>query len=156
MNYQKLALSQLFSDPFFSTLGSQAAALMRTSDRARVRPSIQVQPRNQQIPVSVVRRGEGLSIRCEVPGATIEDISVTVDGDRVEIVARRSVTHVGRVLCSERWSGERRRILQLPFAVDGEKVQAHYGKGVLTVDLSATPKQGEKKIQITRKEEGAV
>ncbi len=154
MNYQRLALSELFSDPFFSTLGSQAAALMRATDSARLRPSLQVQPRNQQIPVTVVRRSEGLSIRCEVPGATIEDISVTVDGDRVEIVARRTVTHAGRVLRSERWSGERRRILQLPFAVDSEKVQAQYGKGVLTVDLSATPKQGEKKIQIIRKEGG--
>lgn len=151
MSYQKLALSDLFSAPFFSTLGSQATGFVRATESARLRPSMQVQRRNGQIPVTVVRRAEGLSIRCEVPGASIEDISVTVDGDRVEIVARRSVAHAGRMLRSERWSGERRRILQLPFAVDSEKVQAQYGKGVLTVDLSATPKQGEKKIQIIRK-----
>ncbi len=156
MNYQRFAFSELFSDPFFSTLGSQAAALMRVTDRARLTPSMQSVRRSEQIPVTVVRRGDTLSIRCEVPGASIEDISVTVDGDRMEIFARRSVKHEGRVLRSERWSGERRRILKLPFAVDGEKVQAQFGRGVLTVDLFVAPKQGEKKIQITRKQEGEV
>lgn len=156
MNYQRFAFSELFNDPFFSTLGSQAAALMRTTDRSRPAPSMQVTRRNGQLPVTVVRRNDALLIRCEVPGASIDDISVTVDGDRMEIVAQRSVKHAGRVLRSERWSGERRRVLRLPFAVDGEKVQAQYRRGVLTVDLSVAPKHVEKKIQITRKQEGEV
>jgi HSP20 family protein len=84
----------------------------------------------------------------------MEDLSVSVEGDILEIVAKRRVSHGGRVLHSERHTGEFRRALRLPFEVDGEKVEAHYGKGLLTIELSAQPKKGEKKIEILSGDKG--
>ncbi len=156
MSYQRLALSELFNDPFFASLGSPARALMHASDRVRLKRSMPVATRRSEIPVSVVRRGDNLAIHCELPGVALDDISVTVEGERVEIVARRVSKQEGRLLRSERWCGERRRTVQLPFAVAADAVQAHYGEGVLTIDLAAAAKQGERKIQINRKQGGEI
>jgi HSP20 family protein len=94
------------------------------------------------------------TVRADLPGVKKEDIHVRVDGNLVQIDARTEDSQetkdkAGKVLRSERHYGALSRSLTLVDDVDGDKVQASYNDGVLTLTLPKKPASSKaRQIQI--------
>jgi len=87
-------------------------------------------------------------VEVDLPGMTIHDISVRLEGTTVVIAGQRQSTHAesakpqARV---ERPCGTFQRAVTLPTTVKGDEVQATYVNGVLTITVpkadAARPRQ---------------
>jgi HSP20 family protein len=79
-----------------------------------------------------------LMVRAEVPGMRLDDFEISVSGDLLTIYGSRPT---GQGLSGgwyhrrERENGEFSRSVRLPANVDGEKAEASYVAGVLTITL---------------------
>ncbi len=114
-------------------LARERAQLARQAGRpaaqgtARVFPSIIVSTNQDQ-----------LIVRAEVPGMKLEDFEINVSGDTLMIQGVR-LTGEGReggwYHRRERESGGFSRAVRLPEAVDGNRAEATYDAGVLTISL---------------------
>ena len=87
-------------------------------------------------------------VEVDLPGMTMHDISVRLEGTTVEIAGKRQSTHSGGVHSQariERPCGTFQRAFTLPTAVKRDEVQATYANGVLTVTIpkadAARPRQ---------------
>ena len=87
-------------------------------------------------------------VEVDLPGMTIHDISVRLEGTTVVIAGKRQSTHSGSVNPQariERPCGTFQRAFTLPTAVKRDEVQATYGSGVLTITVpkadAARPRQ---------------
>jgi len=79
-----------------------------------------------------------LIVRAEVPGVKLEDFDVTVSGDTLTLEGTRSTgegLEGGWYHRRERQSGRFSRAVRLPAEVDGDKAEASYTAGVLTISL---------------------
>ena len=91
---------------------------------------------------------EDLLVRAEVPGMKLEDFDISVSGDTLTvqgIAVTDAELEGGWYHRRERESGGFSRAIRLPAEVDGEKAEATYVAGVLTITLplkeAAKPKQ---------------
>ena len=92
-----------------------------------------------------------LSVKAELPGMKKEDIDVSLHGDTLSISGERKHEEErkeGEHYRSERYFGRFQRSIQLPHAVDGNKIEASYRDGILTVTLPKTEEAKRKQIQI--------
>ena len=87
-------------------------------------------------------------VEVDLPGITIEDISVQLEGTTVVIAGQRKSTHSGSVHHHARLElpcGTFQRAFTLPTAVKRDEVQATYANGVLTITVpkadAARPRQ---------------
>ena len=87
-------------------------------------------------------------VEVDLPGMTIHDISVRLEGTTVVIAGKRQSTHSGSVNPQariERPCGTFQRAFTLPTAVKRDEVQATYANGVLTITVpkadAARPRQ---------------
>ncbi len=87
-------------------------------------------------------------VEVDLPGITIHDISVRLEGTTVVIAGQRQSTHSGSVnhhARVERPCGTFQRAFTLPTAVKRDEVQATYANGVLTITVpkadAARPRQ---------------
>jgi len=81
---------------------------------------------------------EAYVVEVDLPGMTIEDISVRLEGTTVVIAGQRQSLHsknVKRRTRVERPCGTFQRAFALPTAVQQEAVQAAYTNGVLTITV---------------------
>lgn len=79
-----------------------------------------------------------LVIKAELPDMTREDITVTVEQDRLSLTGTKpapSDVPAERIRRSERRYGTFSRSFTLPSTVDSSKVSADYKNGVLTISL---------------------
>jgi HSP20 family protein len=77
-------------------------------------------------------------IEADIPGLTIQDITVQIEGDALVITGERQRVprQEGRQYThSERVFGKFQRTVNLPTAVNTEDIQAAYSNGVLTVTV---------------------
>lgn len=90
----------------------------------------------------VVETDGAIEVSIELPGMDMKDIDVTVTDDMMTIKGEKKVERQedkkGYYL-SERSYGAIYRTIPLPPGVDGEKAQASFRNGVLTVRLPQTP-----------------
>jgi len=90
----------------------------------------------------VVETGDAIEVSIELPGMDMKDIDVSVTDDMMTIKGEKKVERQedkkGYYL-SERSYGAIYRTIPLPPGVDGEKAQASFRNGVLTVRLPQTP-----------------
>ena len=95
-------------------------------------------------PLEVVDKTDEVLIVAELPGVNKDDVEITVLGDTLTIAgekklpAEKDITYIRH----ERPHGRFRRLVDLPYAVDHNKVAATYKDGILTVTL---PKAEEAK-----------
>lgn len=95
-------------------------------------------------PLEVVDKTDEVLIVAELPGVNKDDVEITVLGDTLTIAgekklpAEKDVTYIRH----ERPHGRFRRLVDLPYAVDQNKVAATYKDGILTITL---PKAEEAK-----------
>lgn len=91
--------------------------------------------------VDVTEDDDAYHINAEIPGVHKDDIEVSVEGNRVAINAetkREKEKKNEKELIVERSWGRAYRAFALPSDIDGNRTEARYDKGVLTLTL---PKQ---------------
>jgi HSP20 family protein len=97
---------------------------------------------------------EGIIVTAEVPGIKPEDIDISVVNDLLTISGERVAEQVGeevRYHRRERGCGKFARSIQLPFAVDANKVEASFENGVITINLPRKEEEKPKKIKVVAK-----
>jgi HSP20 family protein len=101
-------------------------------------------------PVNLYEAGDAYVLTTELPGLRPEDIDVSVERDRVTLRGERRIEYpedasLHRV---ERPAGAFRRTVQLPVEVVGEKVEAVYRNGVLTLRIPKAPEHQPRRISV--------
>jgi HSP20 family protein len=90
-------------------------------------------------------------VEADLPGVTMQDISVQLAGTTVIIAGKRESALPGSVETHtrvERPCGAFRRVFTLPTAVKSDEVQATYANGVLTVTVPKTDAARPRQITI--------
>jgi HSP20 family protein len=103
--------------------------------------------------VDIDENDQAYILRADVPGADREDITVTVDGNTVSIVAdvmqeRTDPNSNGNMILSERVYGEEYRVFTLPQEVDEAKAEARIDNGVLVLTLPKKTGSSATKLDI--------
>lgn len=94
---------------------------------------------------------DGAVISAELPGVSPEDIDISVVGETLTLTGERKpeVLQDGEKFHRrERGYGKFTRTFQLPFAVEGDKVEAVFDKGILHISLPRAEADKPKKIAI--------
>lgn len=90
-------------------------------------------------PIDVLDIGHGLMLRVDLPGIPQSAIDVLFEGQTLTLRGRRELESAGRrYLKVERPSGSFSRSILLPDGVEGERINATYNDGVLSVELPAS------------------
>jgi HSP20 family protein len=101
--------------------------------------------------VDLIDEKDKFILKAELPGMKKEDIDVSLHGDTVNICGERKKEEehrAGESYRSERYFGRFQRSVPLPQAVDGNRIEAAYRDGVLTVTLPKTEEAKRKQIEI--------
>jgi HSP20 family protein len=103
------------------------------------------------LPMDVIRRGDELLVRVDLPGVGSDKIDVTVENQTLTISAERRAEYAdgAQVLLQERFDGTVSRRLRVPEWVDAEHVTAEHVDGVLTVHLPLAEKARPRRVEIS-------
>ena len=103
--------------------------------------------------VDVVEEKDNIIVKAELPGLTKEDVSVTLQDDSLMIKGEKKYEAESKeadFYRRERAHGAFSRLIELPAALDAQKIEAHFRDGLLHVTLPKTdpakPKQTEVKV----------
>ena len=94
---------------------------------------------------------DNVVVRAELPGLKKEDIDISLHQNSLIISGERKLESEdkdGETSRSERFFGRFQRALELPKAVDANKVSATYKDGILTVKLPKTEESKPKQITV--------
>lgn len=102
------------------------------------------------LPMDVLRRGEELVVRVDLPGVAADKINLTVENHVLTISAERRADYAegDQILAQERFDGVISRRLRVPDWVDSDTVTADYVDGVLTVHLPLAEKAKPRRIEV--------
>jgi len=101
--------------------------------------------------VEVLRRGDEIVVRADLPGLNRDDVQVDVDNDVLTITGeRRQESEENRqgFYRSERSYGQFYRAIPLPESVDPAKVKASFNDGVLEITVPVPREQQTKSTRI--------
>lgn len=101
--------------------------------------------------VNVWEKDDGFVVEAELPGFSINDVDVTVEGAEVVLRGERnfeSPAVQATIHKRERWSGKFERRLEFPVEIDASKAEASMRDGVLTLTLPKSPAAAARKINI--------
>ncbi|HWB68171.1 MAG TPA: Hsp20/alpha crystallin family protein [Mycobacteriales bacterium] len=100
--------------------------------------------------MDVIRRGDELVVRFDLPGVAVDAIGVTVENRTLTVAAERHTVYGegDQLLLQERFDGTVTRRLRIPEWVDGARVDADYVDGVLTVRLPLAEQAKPRKIEV--------
>lgn len=90
----------------------------------------------------MVETDNAIEVSIELPGMEMKDIEVTVSDDMLTVKGEKRIERQEEkkgYYLSERSYGAIYRTIPLPPGVDGEKAQASFKNGVLTIKLPQTP-----------------
>ena len=90
-------------------------------------------------------------LEAELPGLSLEDLEIYVqDGNQLSIKGERKRPDVenGTWHRRERGFGTFSRVVELPFPVDADKVEAHFKNGVLTIELPKREDVKPRRIEV--------
>jgi len=123
-------------DPFqeFETLQSE---INRLFDLARVPESRGIFERAFSPAVDVLENQDSFQVLCDLPGMEIRDVSISISGSVLTVKGEKkpSEQKAGDTYRGEMAAGAFQRTLQLPLAVDADKVDAVLKDGVLSITL---------------------
>ena len=103
----------------------------------------------------VVETDKAIEVSIELPGMEMKDIEVTVNDDMLTVKGEKKIERQEEkkgYYLSERSYGAIYRTIPLPPGVDGEKAEASFKNGVLTIKLPQTPEAQAKVTKIAVKE----
>jgi len=101
--------------------------------------------------VNVWEKGDGFVLEAELPGFTMNDLDVTVEGAEVVLRGERkpaAPSAESTLHRRERWYGKFERRLEFPVDLDAERAEATFKDGVLTLALPKSPAAAARKINI--------
>jgi HSP20 family protein len=89
-------------------------------------------------------------LTAELPGVAPEDLEISLEGSTVTLRGERKSANESdaSVHRSERPAGAFRRAIDLPVAIEGEKVEAVHRHGVLTLRLPKAPEHRPRLISV--------
>lgn len=90
-------------------------------------------------------------VTAELPGVTLEDLDISVVGDTLTIRGLRNREQVGDGVTyhrRERGFGRFVRVVQLPFRVEPEEVEATLKNGLLSINMPRAHADRPRKIEI--------
>jgi HSP20 family protein len=98
--------------------------------------------------LDVYSTAEEIVLTATLPGLTTDEVSITIDGDRLSIEGelRAPLENVDYIF-RERPYGRFSRVLTLNIPIDAEKAEAEFENGVLTLTL---PKAEESKPKVIK------
>jgi HSP20 family protein len=102
-------------------------------------------------PVDMHATKDDLVLSIELPGISEKDVSVSITGDLLTIKGERRFENQVKeqdLLHVERSFGKFERVIQLPMAVQADRVKATYRDGVLEVKLPKAEELKPKEIKI--------
>jgi HSP20 family protein len=88
--------------------------------------------------VEITQSGEELEVRAEVPGFSEKEIEVSVEPQRLTITGKRETNKEekkGKTVYEESCSNQILRTVELPMAVDADKVTATLKNGILQMTM---------------------
>ena len=94
-------------------------------------------------------------LKAELPGVSKDQISIQVENNVLVLSGEKLSEHTGEengVYRSERSYGSFSRSFRLPDLVDGQKIEAGYENGLLTLVLPKRPEAAARKIEIQAKD----
>jgi HSP20 family protein len=103
-------------------------------------------------PMDVIRTGDGLTVRMELPGMRPEDVDISVNEGMLTVAGERKLD--GDVaedawVVRERAVGRFERSFGLPKDTNAEAITAAFDAGVLQLHIPAPPERRPHKITIT-------
>lgn len=101
-------------------------------------------------PVELIDKGESLVITSEIPGVEKDKLELTVLGDTLTIAGEKKLPAEKDVnyIRHERPHGAFRRLIDLPYSVDQEKISALYRDGILTISLPKAEEAKPRQIKV--------
>ena len=102
-------------------------------------------------PVDVYEDEHNLVVKLEIPGVNEDDLDVQVENNTLTVKGERKFEkeekeeNFHRI---ERRYGSFERSFRLPNTVDGDKAEANYDKGILSVSLVKRPEAKPKQIKV--------
>lgn len=111
--------------------------------RTRVAPSYPA--------VNIWSNEDGLVISAEVPGINTEDINISVVGETLTLSGARKPEDLGegtRYHRHERGNGKFSRVIELPFPIDVDNVQATFKNGILDISMPRAEADKPRKIVV--------
>jgi HSP20 family protein len=94
---------------------------------------------------------DDLVVTLELPGVSEKDVAVSITGDLLTVKGERRFENQVKeqnLLHVERTYGKFERLIQLPMAVQSDRVKATYREGVLEIKLPKTEELKPKEIKI--------
>jgi HSP20 family protein len=101
--------------------------------------------------INIWTNEDGQFVSGEMPGVRAEDIDISVDGYTLTLSGERSSEEIpeqAHFHRRERGFGKFSRSIQLPFAVDAEKVEAKLEDGILNITLPKIEAEKPRQISI--------
>lgn len=140
---------------FFQELASpfdSAAQMNILQERMRrLADSMQGARKNEFPPINVWASEEKIVVVAEVPGIDAADIDLQVCNQTVTLKTKRDLAEPqeGQIYHRrERGHGEFTRSIELPYAIDVEKVDASFSNGMLRVEFTRAASDLPKKITV--------
>ncbi len=102
--------------------------------------------------VDITEDDNAFHVNAEIPGVDKDDIDVSVEGNRVSITAeakREKEKKDEKELIVERSWGKAYRAFALPSDIDGDRTEARYDKGVLTLTLPKRANGNARRITVS-------
>lgn len=90
-------------------------------------------------------------VTAEIPGIGSDDLEISVIKDTLTLRGSRKAEELNEGESyhrRERWSGQFTKTLGLPFAVESDKVEARFSKGVLFISLPRAEAEKPRKISV--------
>lgn len=102
----------------------------------------------RSLPMDAHRDDETVVLRFDVPGASVDDIDLSVEQDTLTLTVERTTDDVGDAMVRERPTGRFSRRLRLGDTLDTERLEADHANGVLTVRIPLREKMVARKVAI--------
>ncbi len=101
-------------------------------------------------PVNLWQSDDRIALTAELPGLGPDDVDVTVQDDMLVLKGKREPKWAEKATWQrqERPHGAFTRVIELPFRIDPERVQARFENGVLELDLERPDADKPRKLQI--------
>jgi HSP20 family protein len=102
------------------------------------------------LPLDAYRSGDQVVIHVDLPGVDPATIDVTVENHVLTVKAERSwqPAEGDQVIVAERRQGPFARQLRLGNLVDGDRIEARYDRGVLTLTLPLAQEAKPRKVEV--------
>jgi HSP20 family protein len=102
-------------------------------------------------PINVWLGDNSVVVTAELPGVACDHVTLNLQDDVLTLEGKREPEQRQEGLNwqrRERAYGSFSRVVQLPFRVDPDKVQAHFDNGILEIELERLEADRPKKIEI--------